>query len=90
LYSTKSLKPLGTLVYHKGICQAVAFARSLRGTHEKFEIGVVGGAPEDEASDDEDEISEEQKKQRARWLVSGGKDSRVSIWELMDFDNSGH
>ncbi|KAJ7637684.1 WD-40 repeat-containing protein [Mycena polygramma] len=32
LYSTKNLKPLGTLRYHKSGCQALEFARSMDGT----------------------------------------------------------
>jgi len=89
LYSTKTLKPLGTLIYHKGNCQAVAFARSLcHSANAESRSGAVGSVTEDERSgdDDEDEMSEEERKQRIRWLVSGGKDHRVSIWELMEFE----
>jgi hypothetical protein len=27
----------------------------------------------------------EEKARRSRWLVSGGKDGRVVVWELIDF-----
>lgn len=44
---------------------------------------------DDQESDSEDEMGEERKMQRCRWLVSGGKDHRVAIWVLMSFENSG-
>lgn len=34
---------------------------------------------------DDDEMTREEKARRSRWLVSGGKDGRVVVWELMDF-----
>jgi len=76
LYSTKTLKPLGTLSYHKEGCQAVSFAHSLS----------EDSAPEDsdENSDDE-EMGTVEKEARGRWLVAAGKDTRVSIWEMISF-----
>jgi len=52
-------------------CQALEFARA-----QWADTG-------DE--DDEDEEDEKEKVKRSRWLVSGGKDHRAVIWELMDF-----
>ncbi|TFY68523.1 hypothetical protein EVG20_g3519 [Dentipellis fragilis] len=87
LYSTKSLKSLGTLVYHKNGVQALAFAnRSLQSqaTNPKPVSSTV--RPDDDSdSDDEDGMTAAEKESRTRWLVSGGKDGRVAIWELMDF-----
>ena len=82
LYSTKTFKPLGTLSYHKKSCQAVAFARS-----EPRSIGGDGGGERHEEDEDEygDEMSEVEKEERTRWLVSGGQDHRVTIWSLIDF-----
>jgi hypothetical protein len=37
---------------------------------------------EDSESEQEDESAES----RERWLVSGGKDRRVALWSLMEFD----
>lgn len=78
MYSTKSFKSLGTLDYHKTGCQAVVFARS----------DPVDTTSSANHSVDEDEIDmdEEDKDARNRWLVGGGKDGRVSIWALMDFE----
>jgi len=73
LYSTKSFKPLGTLAYHSKNCQAVAFANS---NPPSLRI----------ASDEEDdEMTEEEKEARSRWLAAGSQDNRLSIWELMEF-----
>ena len=52
---------------------------------------MVFGNPHraDEGGEDEDDdISETQKKKRERWLVAGAKDNRVSIWSLISFDRS--
>ncbi|KZT53245.1 WD40 repeat-like protein [Calocera cornea HHB12733] len=71
LYSTKTFKSLGALAYHRDSCYAVAFAC----LHPRQRD------PNDDDSDDEQEADK-----RTRWLAAGGKDTRVSIWELMDFD----
>jgi len=78
LYSTKSFKPLGTLVYHKDNCHAVAFASS----YERH-------AADEGKSEDDDDMTNEEKRQRGRWLIVAGKDYRVSIWGLISFDKVG-
>jgi len=78
LYSTKSFKPLGTLKYHKSACQCLEFARSIR-------VGEKNSDVEEVDSDDE-ELNNEEKLNRSRWLFAGGKDNRVSIWPLMSFN----
>ncbi|KAF7985693.1 hypothetical protein HWV62_2260, partial [Athelia sp. TMB] len=79
LYSTKTLKPLGTLSYHKEGCQAVSFAHSL----------PADSAPKDSDEDsDDEEMTTTEKETRARWLVAAGKDNRVSIWEMISFHSS--
>ncbi|KDR76271.1 hypothetical protein GALMADRAFT_247578 [Galerina marginata CBS 339.88] len=80
LYSTKSFKPLGTLKYHKSACQCVEFARALEAPTGKEGLAVDGDESEDE------DMSLEEKLERSRWLVAGGKDNRVSIWSLMSFE----
>ncbi|KAG2140480.1 uncharacterized protein EDB93DRAFT_1241853 [Suillus bovinus] len=61
-----------TLAYHKHGCQAVTFA-NLR---------------EDESCGDEDEMTTEEKHARARWLIAGSTDTKVSIWASMKFEKS--
>ena len=75
LYSAKSLKSLGTLDYHTGGCQSIAFA------HEESK-----GAQISDDQDDADEFDRDDKDKRGRWLISGGVDKRVALWELMDFE----
>lgn len=77
LYSTKSLKPLGTLRYHKTGCQAILFAHP-------HSDGSAGGMPaeSDESNDSDDEAD---MADRQRWVIAGGKDSRLSIWSLASF-----
>ncbi|KAH9960925.1 WD-40 repeat-containing protein [Russula dissimulans] len=90
LFSTKSLKPLGTLVYHKVAVQTLTFARAwppVAPHHHRGDL-PTGGTSED-ADTDTDEMSAEEKARRSRWLVSGGKDGRVAVWALMDFTREG-
>jgi ASTRA-associated protein 1 len=77
LYSTKSLRPLGTLAYHRDGCQAVAFAHNYTSAQEKHAQG----------GEEEDSDEEEAQKERARWLASAGKDGRIALWPLMEFDS---
>lgn len=77
LYATRTMKPLGALKYHKTGCQALEFARTIDEVTEK---------PVETYDDDSgDEMSENQKTARARWLVCGGKDNRISVWSLISF-----
>lgn len=78
LYSTKTLKPLGTLEYHKKSCQAVAFAR--------YEHEHSGPMEDDE--DVEEEMSDAERANRRRWLAAGSQDNRVSVWSLISFERS--
>jgi hypothetical protein len=61
---------------------------------DKADIDEGRGGPRTYACGDGDEIDEDdemttgEKARHARWLVSGGKDGRVVIWELMDFDRA--
>ncbi|EJU04926.1 WD40 repeat-like protein [Dacryopinax primogenitus] len=75
LYSTKTFKSLGTLAYHRDSCYAVAFASLHPNKHEKTAV-----------DEDEDEDEDEDAEKRTRWLIAGSKDTRISVWELMDFD----
>ena len=40
----------------------------------------------EEIDSDDEELSNEEKLNRSRWLFAGGKDNRVSIWPLISFD----
>lgn len=82
LYSTKSLKPLGTLKYHKLGCQTVEFAHAIRCSIPDVKPMYSSGI---EADDDGDDMTDEEKQDRARWLVVGSKDNRVSVWALISF-----
>lgn len=73
LYSTRSFKSLGTLVHHKQSCQALTFASDVRSAVK-------------EGNDDDMTLAE--KCQRSRWLITAGKDTRVSIWALMSFEKT--
>ncbi|KAG1790137.1 WD-40 repeat-containing protein [Suillus plorans] len=77
LYSTKTLKLLGTLV-----CQTVTFASHI----DRVPLG--GDLKEGDSCSDEDEITVEEKHARGRWLIAGSTNAKVSIWALMDFEKT--
>jgi WD40 repeat protein len=86
LYSIKTFKSLGTLDYHKDGVQAVTFARSAPSPSRPGarSASVREGDGADDGDEDE-EFSNAEIEARKRWLVAGGKDGRISVWELMDF-----
>lgn len=71
LYSAATLKPLGTLAYHRESAQALAF-----GTTEKEEQSVLEVGGDSDSDEDEDDSP------RSNWLASGGKDRRIALWNL--------
>ncbi|KAJ4487745.1 WD40-repeat-containing domain protein [Lentinula aciculospora] len=81
LYSTKSFKPVGTLEYHKDGCQALSFA-----TSASTDSGSQYKELEELHEDEDEDMLDEEKLKRSRWLVSGGKDKRIAIWELISFE----
>ncbi|KAF8071996.1 WD-40 repeat-containing protein [Lyophyllum atratum] len=88
LYAARTMKALGTLKYHKTGCQAVEFSRSLDTVTEGTGNRGGGGGGEDDEDSSDDEMGKDEKEERARWLVAGGKDNRVSIWSLMSFQKT--
>jgi hypothetical protein len=100
LVSAATFKPLGTLKFHRETVHTLAFASAPRpsaGTGydrsdaetesvvdteaETVEIGESSGeSDEDEVGDGDGGVPP-----RERWLASGGKDTRVALWGLIDF-----
>jgi len=67
------MRPLGHLTYHKTSVQAIEFARLNTASH---------------LEDEGDTYSLAELAQRERWLIAGGKDTRVTIWSLISFEKS--
>ncbi|KAF4571329.1 ASTRA complex subunit [Pleurotus pulmonarius] len=79
LYSSKNMKPLGTLNYHKKACQVIEFA------HGSENLTLEESIVDDEGDEDDDGFGAVEKSARKRWLIGGSEDGRVSIWVLIDF-----
>ncbi|KAF4597337.1 ASTRA complex subunit [Pleurotus pulmonarius] len=79
LYSSKNMKPLGTLSYHKKACQVIEFA------HGSENLTLDESIVDDEGDEDDDGFGAVEKSARKRWLIGGSEDGRVSIWVLIDF-----
>jgi ASTRA-associated protein 1 len=88
------MKPLGTLKYHKSSVQALELAHYSIPLPKKHQAAAhetqerIGGTQEVDEYEDEDEMDPSDRERRRRWLVAGGKDGRVSIWELMSFEKT--
>ncbi len=74
------MKPLGTLAYHTTNCQAISFA------HEPHE--QTDKTSEEPGTFADDDMTDEERLSRSRWLCGAGQDRRLSIWELMSFEKS--
>ncbi|WVQ96250.1 hypothetical protein IAU59_003354 [Kwoniella sp. CBS 9459] len=101
LFSTETLKPLGTLSSHRDTVHAITFANppavpSASATSDEAGVLSVEEASTLDLADndsdgeesDHDEDDDTQGKggvPRDRWFASGGKDTKVALWGLMDF-----
>ena len=87
LFSVKSFKSLGTLVYHRETVNTIVFP------HLVLQDATLAktGTGDDEEDEDENVDMDGQTGIRGgvkgvgRWLGTGGKDRRVALWELRDF-----
>lgn len=85
VYSTKSMRELAVLKWHKDGCYTTALAEILNEStsdateNEGEEIGYI-----DKNRSALDIIKEERSKkaQRMHWLAAGGKDGKISLWDI--------
>ena len=89
VYSTKTMKELAVLKWHKMGCYATAFAAvgsSSAGaeTSEKKESDVGDEKPfvSQESSPTTVQQRREEKAQSTHWLAGGSKDGKVSLWDI--------
>ncbi|KAF8602882.1 WD40 repeat-like protein [Ceratobasidium sp. AG-I] len=73
----RKMRSLGTLDYFKESCFALAFSGAT-GNASSSEFSASGGAGDVESST-----------RCSNWLVVGGKNGRVAIWELDSFEKRG-
>lgn len=82
IYSAKTMKELAVLKWHKEGCYAVAFAHVT-------DAGIVEPPQSEESTITQkcnalDVIRKERdtKAQRTHWLAAGGKDAKISLWDV--------
>lgn len=101
LYSAKTFKSLGTLAYHRQTVHTIAFPHLPRKGDLVTSQNDSAVGTEDETSviefveeEDEDSTADEEHggangrgmgKEAMRWMVSGGKDRRLALWQLKEF-----
>ena len=80
VYSTKTLKELAVLKWHKDGCYSTAFAE----VRERSEHVDSGESTEVEKMSALDLIKHERsvKAQEMHWLAVGGKDGKISLWDI--------
>ncbi|WWC88338.1 uncharacterized protein L201_003248 [Kwoniella dendrophila CBS 6074] len=88
LFSSETFKPLGTLSSHRETVHAISFASPPLPSSESHssETEDVSTIDIEENDDSDSEIDVEGLPPRKRWLASGGKDTKVALWGLMDFE----
>lgn len=91
VYGAKGLKELAVLKWHREGCYAVAFADVLpSAAGEEEGLGDRGGTSSEENREDVSEVSaltrirdaRMQRAQSTHWLATGGKDGKISMWEV--------
>lgn len=73
VYSSKSLKELAVLKWHKEGCYSVAFAL----IQEEHDDGT-----EQQIANQSVALTREKKVQNTHWLAAGSKDGKVSLWDI--------
>jgi ASTRA-associated protein 1 len=88
VYSAKTLKELAVLKWHQGGCYSVAFADSVLhdGPELSSEVGREGAlvAPMASTGSALEAIRHQRniKAQMTHWLAAGGKDGKISLWDI--------
>ncbi|ORX37077.1 WD40-repeat-containing domain protein [Kockovaella imperatae] len=85
LFSAASLKPLGTLAFHRETVHTLAFANCVPVTNDTIAPGDTASTLDLEAEDSDEEEETREQLLRGRYLASGGKDTRIALWLLKDF-----
>lgn len=72
LYSAKTGEPLAVLSYHRMSLHALAFAPT---RNPQRPPNRIGDGDDEESSDEEEGAS-------TAWMATGGKDDRISLWDV--------
>jgi len=84
VYSAKTMKELAVLKWHKDGCYAVAFADTDATIRNRVMMGAEAELSPLLAKSALDVIKQERatKAQTTHWLAAGGKDGKISLWDI--------
>ncbi|WRT68100.1 uncharacterized protein IL334_005075 [Kwoniella shivajii] len=87
LFSAESFKPLGTLSSHRETIHTLSFANLpvQSNVPDIEEASTLDIGIEDDSEEEDERIDMDGIPPKERWLASGGKDTKVALWGLMDF-----
>jgi hypothetical protein len=78
LFSAATLKPLGTLAYHRESVQALAWASPEPAPPRRAGTQAFG----DDSDSESEDGGEADAGDPANWLASGAKDRRIALWNV--------
>ncbi len=88
IYSTKTLKEVAVLKWHKEGVYAVAFAVIIEGSNSEYSadqkdsVETVGEVVKKDTGLSKLQRQREEKMQVKHWIAAGAKDGKVSLWEI--------
>jgi WD40 repeat protein len=82
VYSAKTMKELAVLKWHKEGCYTVAFAQVVDKEVDQNSRADESAVAQKTNAVDVIRAEREAKAQRTHWLAAGGKDAKVSLWEV--------
>ena len=82
VYSGRSMKELAVLKWHKQGCYAVAFAHVTDCENPEQINAAQNVATQKQNALDVIRFEREAKAQRTHWLAAGGKDAKISLWDV--------
>jgi len=82
VYSAKTMKELAVLKWHKEGCYAVAFSQVTESDKIEPSPSDASAIAQKKNALDVIRTERENKAQKTHWLAAGGKDAKISLWDV--------